>query len=524
MRRSVINKSSVMFIVATLLFTLLTQLTFAQSSVFSTIPLIRTGDSIGTDGGRFIGATMGLHGLNDFGELGLQLTGAGCGNAAFILSETRTLELTESCKDTGLGKLVLDAPVNINDRGDLVFQAHRTDAPFFGKRVLALYLGGQLTKILTQGDVISSSGVFGGCSSTEMNINNHGDVAFMACAISGGNFPEFDLYALSGGLLRKAVSDGQVIPLGQIALGAYAVWPVFINDKNEILFNADLITSPVQKPRSGLFLATPDGIKKVVLDGDPLPVSKIKRETSMIGNLNNKGEVVFLASLRNRQIDRGIFVLSESKFSKVMVLGDDSPLGGTFSGIPPQEPEGRPSINDNGVVAFSAFVKGGTSDLGIFLSLGNAIVKVVALGDRLPTGEAIYRITSYALNNHGQVAFSAFLVDDNGTKSSGVFLCNPIKPSISSIKLKRRSQGLELQVNGSGLIINDTIIEINGMPLERMIYPKEFHEDGGLTTRVVSKDVRIEGLIPIGEPVEVRVLNRITGRRSEPVVLNRESM
>ena len=42
------------------------------------------------------------------------------------------------------------------------------------------------------------------------------------------------------------------------------------------------------------------------------------------------------------------------------------------------------------------------------------------------------------------------------------------------------------------MITNDTVIEINGVPLDAIDYPSDFREDGGFTTRLVSRDSRLE--------------------------------
>lgn len=146
----------------------------------------------------------------------------------------------------------------------------------------------------------------------------------------------------------------------------------------------------------------------------------------------------------------------------------------------------------------------GNSPQAIFLASPKAILKVVGIGDRLPTGEKIRSINSFALNNLGQVAFFA-----NGSASIlnpdplGVYLATPSAPAISSIKLKHKKGGLQLRVNGNAMITSDTVIEINGVPLGAIDYPSDFREDGGFITRVVSRDARLEQLIPEGRTVQV---------------------
>jgi hypothetical protein len=73
------------------------------------------------------------------------------------------------------------------------------------------------------------------------------------------------------------------------------------------------------------------------------------------------------------------------------------------------------------------------------------------------------------------------------------------------------------------MITNDTVIEINGVPLGAIDYPSDFREDGGATTQVVSRDGRLEQLIPSGQTVQVTVYNSLTNLRSNPVSLTRSN-
>lgn len=61
------------------------------------------------------------------------------------------------------------------------------------------------------------------------------------------------------------------------------------------------------------------------------------------------------------------------------------------------------------------------------------------------------------------------------------------------------------------------MIEINGVVLEQTIYPEAFRENGATATRLISRDSRLEQLIPVGQPVQVTVFNPLTNRRSVPM-------
>ncbi|HSB09663.1 MAG TPA: hypothetical protein VLM38_09275 [Blastocatellia bacterium] len=155
----------------------------------------------------------------------------------------------------------------------------------------------------------------------------------------------------------------------------------------------------------------------------------------------------------------------------------------------------------------------GSASSGVFLASPRASIKVVAVGDQLPTGETIRVIDTFALNDLGQVAFFAY-GKKNGTKPLGVYLATPVPPRITSIKLKQKAGGFQLRVNGTGMITNDTVVETNGIALGALDYPIDYREDGGTITRVVSRDPRLAQLLQPGQTVLVTAYNPLTNLRS----------
>ena len=148
------------------------------------------------------------------------------------------------------------------------------------------------------------------------------------------------------------------------------------------------------------------------------------------------------------------------------------------------------------------------------------MLKVVAVGDELPSGETIREIDTFALNDLGQVAFFAY--GKKGKQNPlGVYVATPAPPQIKSIKVKRKKGALELRVNGKGMITSDSVIEINGLPLVELDYPADFREDGGTITRVISHDSRLQQLIPEGQTVQVTIFNSLTNKRSAATALTR---
>ncbi|HLG16314.1 MAG TPA: choice-of-anchor tandem repeat NxxGxxAF-containing protein [Blastocatellia bacterium] len=518
MRLREIGRQPPLVVTALGLILLQNPLAFAQSSGFSITPVVKRGDPI-TDGGRFFpsedseGRVVGLNALNSRGDVAIDAdTSGSCSVGRFLISGGESIRLADFCRQTPWGKMGLLGPVNINNHGQAAYLA----GPVNGDRILStlfLYSDGEISRIIGEGDATPVGSVFNGCGFSQPSINNSGDVAFSACIQPFGGPIGDGVFVYSGGVILKVLTDGDPFPTGgELVVNFIPPVDTFINDRGDMLFFAGLIVSPAIKERYGLFLSTEEGLKTVVLDGDPMPTGGIvMRETLTYGALNNKRDVAFLAILQDGPTKSGIFISSNGQVTKVIAEGDQTPLGGVFAS------QGRrlaslvrPRFNNNSAVAFYAPITNGAAPWAIFLASPRAMVKVVAIGDHLPTGGKIRDINSFALNDLGQVAF--FAAVKNGPQ--GVFLATPLAPEITKVKVKRKGGSLELRVDGSAMITNDTVIEINGVALTDLKYPSAFQEDGGTITRVISRDARIEQLVPLGQTVEVSVFNSLTNLRS----------
>ena len=495
----------------------------AQSNGFTITPVVKRGDP-SPDGGRFFicidncaERITGSHAFNNRQDVSIQAATRGsCFYGIFLASPEKSELIANPCQQTPLGVLNSIGDVNINDHGQAALFA---GLPIMGAVTLLFYSEGQINKIVTIEDRTPTGAVFRGCGFSPPSINNKGEVAFGACAEDSNRRAQDGIYLFAEGQIRKVVTYGDPSPIGGFfALNFVPAVEGIINNNSEILFDSGVIIELEIKEKFGLFLATGEGVKKVVTDGDPMPGGNIVEPQSLgIGDLNDRGEVAFTVLLDGPS-DTGIFLNSNGQISKIMAQGESTPIGGIFSTL--NDPELierflfiRPRINNNGAVAFKAKVKDGSSRLGVFLASPKAILKVVAIGDKLPTGEEVREINSFALNDLGQVAF--FAGGKKGGKDPiGLYVATPSQPEIKSIKLKRKQGALELRVNGKALIANDTIIEINGVALGELSYPAEFKQDGGTTTRVVSRDARLEQLISPGQSVQVTAFNPLTNLRS----------
>jgi hypothetical protein len=502
----------------------------AQVGGFTVSPILTRGEPA-PGGGRFFDCDgceaflYGDHVLNDNGEVVLFSFVPGGFTGLYLVSSTKRSRIVDFVHGIGDGSPVgLIGTASINNLGQVALNA----GPVINNTIvdaLFIYDGGQLTRAVSEGDKGPTGLTMHGCGFSGPSINDGGGIAFSTCLEdSQGNFVGNGVFTYSGGSLRKVAVQGDPSPLGGTLAMVDAVAPPVQTDRNlHVLFSAGQIDPVVGvKERFGLFLSSGDSVKKIELSEDVLPNgSSIEDFTVGLGALNNHGDVAFSASLSGTP-DSGVFLNTGAQTKTIVLAGEPTPIGGAFrSLLDPANPEDfpRPALNDNGVVAIQLRLKGGSSPEAIFLASPNAILKVVGVGDRLPTGEKIREILTFSLNNLGQVAFFAY-GQTGENMPLGVYLATPMSPAISSIKIKNKASGPQLIINGQGFITNDSVVQINGQPLETE-YPADSREDGGTTTRLISRDPQLAQLLPVGQSVQVTVINPLTARQSEGFTLTR---
>ena len=94
------------------------------------------------------------------------------------------------------------------------------------------------------------------------------------------------------------------------------------------------------------------------------------------------------------------------------IQGDAAPIGGNYSTFP-----NTPVTNANGQVAFLATLSGGSSNQGIFLTVGTSVDSIAVNGGAAPGTDATF--TSFTpfsvrLDDSGIVAFAGSLVQGTG--------------------------------------------------------------------------------------------------------------
>ena len=497
----------------------------AQSRAFTITPVATAGDRI-EGGGRFLKGrgsfayVAGPRALNNRGEVVVigHVSGP-CTYGAYLVAGGRISPLADyHCNLSPMGPFIGLNTASINENAQVLLGG-RLNLGDHSAEALFISADGKLSKVIAEGDSMPIDTTFSRLLTIPFpsppTINSQGQVAFFATTRDAGGNEKNGIFVYDDGGIHKIIEDGDAFPMG----GSINIDPIYaqsprVNDRGELLFYGFTLDRPDQSYSEGYFLATPDGVVKVIETHDDLPNGRRMMGFYGTADLNNRGEVVILANGFGigAANGTGIYVYANGQLRQYVYSEDVTPIGGKFVFDPAKGWIG-PRINDRGIVAFDALVSGGTASRGIFLASATAVVKVVAVGDVLPSGQTVRSTYRFAFNDRGQIAFVA----DGKKNSIGAFLVTPVAPKIKTIQLKRVAGALELRIGGAALITNDTIIEINGVTLAALDYPATYREDGGTTTRVVSHDPRLGELLLPGRAAEVTVYNPLTNQRSNPV-------
>jgi hypothetical protein len=508
---------------------------------FSFSPIVLPGQP-SADGGAFFscsdcdGRVFGSRAFNTQKDVGLNAeTDSPCLIGDFLLSGTRSVFLVGICPHAPGGPNIV-GNVNLNERGDAAVLTGPIDSENFINPTILLYSSGQISVAAKNGDPTSGGRTDIGPLSkkhvfSEPFVNNNDEVSFWGSTVDGSGMEHFGVFSASGGKVRVVASDGDRSPVaGGFNFFIFPSFDAINNDSGEILFQSGIAQDVPTGPEPfGLFLSTSEGMRKIVVSGDDLANGYTVFAGSVpAGMLNNNGDVAFCADLDNPGVsDSGIFLYSGGAIRKIVAQGDPSPIGGKFAtfldvSLDEMVRSGfqRPELNSSRQVVFKAKSGPKGKTPALFMASPTAILKIVAVGDVLPSGETIGEINTYSLNEAGQVAFVAYRrAGEIGPL--GLWVASPARPSIRATRLKMKASGPMLVVNGSGFITNDSVIEINGTPLGVTYYPSDFQENAGTTTRIVSNDPRIRELVPPGSTVQVTVLNPLTGLASAAFALTR---
>ena len=144
-------------------------------------------------------------------------------------------------------------------------------------------------------------------------------------------------------------------------------------------------------------------IVPLVRSGDPAPGGGTLTPSGELRETNNNGTIAYSAFVNNSTATQGIFRSDEGQ--TIAIARDDiaPPTGGAFTIL------GNTVINDRGQVAFYSNMTGGTADFGIFRGEGGDLTPVFVTNQTGPGGEVFADFGNPVINNHGQIATTVSL-------------------------------------------------------------------------------------------------------------------
>lgn len=172
--------------------------------------------------------------------------------------------------------------------------------------------------------------------------------------------------------------------------------------------------------------------------------------------INDLGQISFSANVNGTSGGgySGIFRGSFGNLNEIVRTGQSAPSSGTFAGF------GRPAINNSGQMSFSASLtgtSGGTDDnSGIFFYDNSGIIQLVRKGQLAPNADgAFLSFLNLELNDSGQTAFAANLTGTSNT--SGIFRATGGNTTqiVRTGQLAPDANGSFSALMGSSLLINN---------------------------------------------------------------------
>jgi len=283
--------------------------------------------------------------------------------------------------------------------------------------------GVSLTQIARKGQAApgGNNGVFDSQSTPAINdMGQTGFSAFVDLGDGGSTFDEDGIFYFADTLgLMPVVRKDQSSPDGDGAFTDFS--GAAFNNAGQTAFAADLTSTANVE---GIYRGDGNTLTQLARTGQTAPDGDGGNDGNFtffnMPAINDAGQTAFSASLANTSDgfnnDLGIFLSDDALGLRQIVReGEMAPDGnGDFFSL------ADPALNDAGQVVFTASLKnttgGATDSLGIFRD--DAITdptQVARAGQMAPDGNGHFTsFTNPAINNAGQVAFIAFLANTSG--------------------------------------------------------------------------------------------------------------
>jgi hypothetical protein len=385
---------------------------------------VMTTNTVVPDGGRWTGfAVFDTTGqaVNNQGQIAFLADVSG-GQGVFLVSDGQTRVPARSGQSwPGVGALTKFGRVGLNHRAEVVVSAE----PVGGKRGAYVISQGTARKVVAPGDPAADGGRFefadfaalndsgevafraglSGGAATEgvflatadgivelitnaekppvgqrftrfggVCINTRGEVGFVALIDEEPGGPKYrGVFVGTRQGTRKVYLTGDAAPGG----GTFASMTdefsrrpdrfdlepsdkPSINANGEVAFCALVRQGP---PGGAIFLATVDGLRRMVAGGENTPVGG--QYNSFGGDrlsLNQAGQIVFGASVREGPVLQGLFVISGGVVYPILSDRTLSPVGNNFT-VPLD-----PHLSDQGTIVFGATHSQGASPQALYIA------------------------------------------------------------------------------------------------------------------------------------------------------------
>jgi hypothetical protein len=306
-------------------------------------------------------------------------------------------------------------------------------------------------------------------------LNNHGDMAFGADVSTGGE----GVFLRHKGQVMQLGRTGETAPGGGFFDFGF-LGPVALNDEGDMVFAFLLMdfTAPVGANAGVYRYSRATGVVAPVVIPfvSPAPEGGTFQGSFFAPTINNRGDIVFAGLIATEDgvhnvpdtgeayIGLGFGIFRASKHGLVSSLvspGDPAPGGGTFDYAV------GPWVNDGGDVSFIGHIAGEESVVpgfpaqadfisalgSLYLMRGatGSIRAIVHAGDPAPGGGNFRAVFFDAMNNAGEIVFSADLTPPPGANQDiGVFLYSGGK----IIAIARPGTPMP----GGGTVVNTSIV------------------------------------------------------------------
>ena len=348
-----------------------------------------------------------------------------------LLFNTIALEGGMAPDGNGLFEHLLSAPA-ANRSGQVLFHAQPINHVTGSSGPAGLFLLGRSNLSVLVGDPAPDGN--GQFSSFSVTIpNDAGQVVFSAglSNTAGGTTDNAGIFRLDGGGVMKIARENDPAPDGNgVFSGFFFVsgGPV-MGALGKVAFPVVMSgTSGGTTDDNGIYMFDGTSLVKVARENDFVPEGNGQFNTFGHPVINRAGQVAIDGGLRNTDngsthSSRGMYLFTDGELVKLVRENEPLPDGNGSFGI-----TFAPDINDAGQVAFSAFLinTASNSTLGIYIHNGAAgPEKVIRACEPAPDGNGVFSQFGFpVLNGAGQVAFRAVLRDTSAGifDNAGIFL------------------------------------------------------------------------------------------------------